>query len=74
MTNRPDIDERRNFVAKVVTELRSAIKEELDRSTKTCLNCLHFDEPNELCKRFNARPPARIIATSCKEHEDDIPF
>lgn len=74
MTNRPDIDERRNFVAKVVTELRSAIKEELDMSTKTCLNCLHFDEPNELCKRFNARPPARIIATSCKEHEDDIPF
>lgn len=74
MTARLDTIERQIIVAKIVGDLRAAVKEELDRSTKTCLNCLHFDEPNELCKRFNARPPARIIATSCKEHEDDIPF
>ena len=46
---------------------------------KNCLNCRHFNEQLEHCKKFNSRPPARVIAFSCKEHEDvsdndEIPF
>ncbi len=43
---------------------------------QSCINCLHFDEANELCKLCNLRPPARIIALSCDKYEDkdDIPF
>ena len=43
---------------------------------KNCLNCLNWDAGKEVCKKYNARPPAEIIVYSCPEHEDDdeIPF
>lgn len=43
---------------------------------ETCLNCLNFDEPNELCKLCNLRPPARVIAFGCDQFADtdEIPF
>lgn len=43
---------------------------------KTCIKCDNFDEKNELCKLYNARPPARIIAFGCEQYKDDdwIPF
>lgn len=42
----------------------------------SCLNCLHFDEPAEQCKKYKVRPPARVIWQGCIEHEDafEIPF
>jgi hypothetical protein len=42
----------------------------------SCINCLFFTEQTEICKRYNARPPARIIAMSCKDWDDknDVPF
>lgn len=60
-------------------EIQRAITEALaltDGNTKNCLNCKAFDEPSETCKRFNQRPPARVIALACQHHEDcnDIPF
>lgn len=62
-------------VAQLTTLLTKRIREELDRSTRTCLNCLHFDEPNEVCRQYNnQRPPARIIALGCDGHEDEIPL
>lgn len=44
--------------------------------TKSCLNCTYFLEHNEQCQKFNARPPARVIAYACSEYQDndDIPF
>lgn len=50
-----------------------------DRSEffKTCITCEHWEHKQELCKKFNARPPAKIIADGCKEYEcslDDVPF
>lgn len=48
---------------------------------KNCLNCIFWDEINEICKKFNSRPPAEIIVYSCEFHQDtnnlmddDIPF
>lgn len=44
----------------------------------SCINCKNFDEPKEICKIFNQRPPARVIALSCGpenyEDFDEIPF
>lgn len=68
------IDDRNGTVAVMVSELTKAMRTEIDRATRTCLNCEYFDEPNELCGKWNARPPARIIATGCADHQDDIPF
>lgn len=48
---------------------------------KNCLNCIHWNEANEICGKFNSRPPAEIIVYSCEYHQDikgnmddDIPF
>jgi len=43
---------------------------------QTCIKCDHFDEPNEICKLYKMRPPAKIIAFGCEKYEDDdwIPF
>lgn len=48
---------------------------------KNCLNCAHWIEENEICGKFNSRPPAEIIVYSCDHHlepksnlDDDIPF
>jgi len=43
---------------------------------RNCLNCQQFEEAFENCKRWNTRPPARVIAFGCDNHEDieEIPF
>ena len=43
---------------------------------QSCINCEHFDEPNEICKKYNVRPPLRILLFACEMYEDnqDIPF
>lgn len=48
-----------------------------EQLTRSCLSCDHFNEAQELCAKFNARPPARVIAFACTEYsniDDDIPF
>ena len=48
-----------------------------DHPIQSCINCLNFDHENELCKKFQQRPPANVIALSCGayyEDNDDIPF
>lgn len=42
----------------------------------TCINCDHFTEATEMCKQWNTRPPARVIAFGCEKYKDDdlIPF
>lgn len=64
-----------------VENLKQAIVRLVDRNRvgypyKNCLNCLSWNEGAELCKKFNARPPAEIIVYSCPDHEDndEIPF
>jgi len=49
------------------------IREQFDLLRKTCLTCHLFNEANEICTKFNQRPPARVIANGC-QHWDDIPF
>lgn len=40
-----------------------------------CINCEHFNEPLELCKLANARPPVRVILFGCPKWEfNGIPF
>jgi hypothetical protein len=47
-----------------------------DSFIRNCLVCLNFDETTELCKLFQQRPPARVIAFGCDSFKDvdDIPF
>lgn len=41
---------------------------------RTCVKCDTFDHEAEVCKRFNARPPAKVIAYGCDEFIEEIPF
>jgi hypothetical protein len=45
-------------------------------ATQSCLTCAYFIEKNETCQKYQARPPARVIAYSCESYvdNDDIPF
>jgi hypothetical protein len=68
------LDDRVGIVHTMTTELSVIIKGHLDRATRSCINCSMFDEPSETCVRFKIKPPARIIAFGCINHEDQIPF
>lgn len=54
--------------------LLSELEAILDRRTKTCVNCLHFQQDVEICSLAQVRPPAKIIAAGCEKHDEDIPF
>ena len=58
-----------------LNEIANIIIKVLDKNLRSCLNCNNFYEERETCYKFNARPPARIIAKACEHWEDfDIPF
>lgn len=62
--------ERRQFIRTV----SDAMAKVIEQNTRTCLNCQYFDEKFEMCRGYNARPPARVIAFGCDKFEDAIPF
>lgn len=43
---------------------------------QSCLSCVTFREESEWCVKYNARPPARVIAYGCPGYfdEEEIPF
>lgn len=71
--------DRMTIINDICAVMRKAIREELERQTRTCLNCLHWiDEsdpfnPGE-CRLAGKRPPPSIIVTGCEQHDDEIPF
>lgn len=42
--------------------------------TKCCITCDTFNEKEEICTKYNMKPPARVIAFGCPEYVNDIPF
>lgn len=66
--------ERNANIAIALKECASALSTAIVDSLETCLSCEHFDEPSELCKLANARPPARVIAHGCPSYSANVPF
>jgi hypothetical protein len=63
----------RTFV-RTALSLAQMLPEEV---VKSCLSCDTFNEETEVCSKFNARPPARVIAFSCGDYaniNEEIPF
>lgn len=56
--------------------LLGTLVHQLDKlgALKSCINCEHFQERQELCLLVDKRPPARTIARGCEKHEYGIPF
>lgn len=71
---RADADRRLKNILTNVMLLFTMLPEHV---VKSCITCDNFEEETETCKKFNARPPARIIAIGCGDYEninEDIPF
>ncbi len=73
------------FRKEAMLDLASGLRGALDRVLKedqyqhpyqNCLLCDHFNEEKEVCKLYQKKPPARVIAYGCPsfEDEDAIPF
>lgn len=42
---------------------------------RNCTKCNHWDHAKEICKKYNQRPPTKIILSGCPEFDlDEIPF
>lgn len=58
--------------------LNSDLIKNITRSNifQNCLNCMHWKYTEDLCGKFNVKPPGDIIVNSCPEYKDDgeIPF
>ena len=65
---------RQAAIIEMAKELAAELEPLVARATRTCINCEHFDEKPELCRLAGQRPPARVIATGCEKHLDQIPF
>lgn len=59
-------------------EFEKGLKEVLAQhdTRASCITCRNFDPINEVCKLYNARPPAHVIAYACEKYDDadEIPF
>lgn len=59
---------------RLINLVSDAVRNTIEQSTRTCLNCEKFDEKTEKCCPVNMRPPARVIAFGCEQFEETIPF
>lgn len=66
------------FHYKIVQSAFEALEKNSDKyfPFQSCLNCKLFNEKQEICSKYNQRPPARVIVFGCNDYEDtsDIPF
>lgn len=61
-----------------VTEWRDLIVKELEatleRKSRNCLNCLHFDRDTQFCRLAGKMPPPVIAVNGCESWDEEIPF
>lgn len=41
---------------------------------RTCANCTQCDLDKDICKKYGAKPPIRVIAFGCPEWTLKLPF
>lgn len=67
MLNGPEYNQQREHIIKLQTSLITS------GQIPTCTNCDHFKK-DELCWKYNMRPPAEVIVVGCLYHMPTIPF
>ena len=61
-----------NNIERELEELRMLAAHAI--AANNCMICDNFDQVKEVCKFYNARPPAKIIVVGCEKFCADIPF
>lgn len=46
----------------------------LDRKSRNCVVCDHFDQATQFCRLANQMPPPRVAVVGCEKFEEVIPF
>lgn len=81
--NKPIPKARQSYADDFVYRFKQFLTNEIPEFSpiQTCINCVKFNEQQEYCAFFRARPPARVIAFGCntKAYEEnyldaEIPF
>jgi hypothetical protein len=73
-TNLRTAADKQATIKAVAEYLTPMIEQALRAATKTCMTCDHFRQVDEICQKYNMRPPAKVIAFGCPAYEDEIPF
>lgn len=65
-----------DFKSAVDRQIENYIKQPAAYPFQTCLNCMFWKHTEDICGKYNAKPPAEIIVFSCPDYKDDgeIPF
>jgi len=58
---------RSETIKELSNELCKELIKILDTNLKSCINCTQFNHETEVCNKFNARPPAKVIARGCPD-------
>lgn len=67
---------RSDKVYDIRDHMKACIEAYAEELVQTCITCTEFNEQSEFCRKYNARPPARVIAYGCPSYfnEEEIPF
>lgn len=61
-----------------INEWSKLIRDEVallvDRKSRNCLNCMHFDDATQMCRLANAIPPPKVAVNGCEMWDEEIPF
>lgn len=55
-------------------ELLPQLETTVPYKTVSCLDCDCWNISNDICNKFNSKPPATVIVKTCPEFLIDIPF
>lgn len=55
-------------------DLRVDAYKQIIKIVPWCGNCNNWNNKEEKCDLYNAKPPAKIIHEGCERWSDDIPF
>lgn len=67
-------DFRRHEIRHAAQVLADAMVAHIDDMTRHCANCSQYNHNAEICDRYMAKPPCRVIVVGCPDWEDEIPF
>jgi hypothetical protein len=71
MSNKLDHEK---YMRDLADNLVTKVHRDFDALRKNCVTCEFFDDKQELCTIFKARPPATVIVKGCDRYENEIPF
>jgi hypothetical protein len=64
------------FKTAIDNAVEKHIKDKASFPFQNCLNCMEWEHEQDLCGKYNLKPPTEILIYSCPDYKDDgeIPY